>query len=102
LASAVDVVVVPPPPTVVVVVVVVLVGGCSHTVMVTFCGGVTSDPAEGLCVWTVPGVPPLDEQSTWVNEGVSPGVAEIAELAAACVSPTTLGTVAEHGLTRPD
>jgi hypothetical protein len=83
------VVVVPPPPEDVdVVLVVVVVVCCWHTVMVTVCGkgGLRTVPAEGLSVCTVPTVPPLWEQSTGVKEGVRPGVADMAALAALWVS----------------
>ena len=78
---------------------VVVVVEAEHTVIVTVCGkgGLSTVPAEGLWLCTWPGVPPLDEQSTWVNTGLSPGVDEIALPATVCVSPTTLGTVAEQG-----
>ncbi len=82
------VVVVPPPPTGGAVVVVVVVAGCWQTVMVTVWGkgGVKTVPWDGLSLCTVPGVPPLCEQSTGVNEGVRPGTALTALAAAACVS----------------
>ncbi len=94
VAAVVDVVVVVAP-TVVWVVVVVF----EHTEMVTVWGngGFSTVPAPGLWLCTWPAVPPLEEQSTCVNVGFSPGVLEIAVPAADCESPTTFGTVAEHG-----
>jgi hypothetical protein len=91
-AEGAVVVVVPPTPVVVVVVV-------EHTVMVTFCGNgeLSTVPAEGFWLCTWPGVPPLWEQSIWLNTGVRPGVFEMLVFAALWVSPTTLGTVAEQG-----
>jgi hypothetical protein len=88
---AVVVVVVPPPPpgdVVLVLVVVVVAVGCWQTVMVTVCGngGIKTVPAEGLSLCTVPTVPPLCEQSTGVKDGVRPGVADMAALAAPWVS----------------
>jgi hypothetical protein len=82
------VVVVPPPPPGDVVVVVVVVVGCWQTVMVTVWGkgGLKTVPAEGLSLCTVPTVPPLWEQSTGVKDGVRPGVADMAALAALWVS----------------
>jgi hypothetical protein len=91
----VDVGVVVPPPDVVVVVLL----ACEHTLIVTVWGkgGLSTVPADGFWVWTVPGVPPVCEQSTMVNTDVSPGVAVMAAPAEPWVSLTTLGTVAEHG-----
>jgi hypothetical protein len=68
--------------------VVVVVVGVSQTVMVTVAGKgpFSTVLAEGLWLCTVPGVPPLWLQSTWVKAGVSPATPEIAELAAPCVS----------------
>jgi hypothetical protein len=79
--------------------VVVVVVVAEHTFMLTVWGngGLKTVPAEGLWLSTVPGTPPLCEQSTCVKAGVRPGVLEMAPLATACVSVMTLGTVAEQG-----
>jgi hypothetical protein len=87
------VVVVVPPPLVVVVV------DAEQTVTVTVWGngGLNTVPAEGLWLCTMPGLPPVCEQSTVVTAEVRPGVAAIAARAPPDESLTTLGTVAEHG-----
>src|ERR1700735_493512 len=65
--------------------------------MVTVAGVFTVDPPVGVWLCTVPGVPPLEEQSTLATAADRPDTAWMAPTACAWVDPPTLGTTAVAG-----